>query len=100
MKHWTNPVAGVTPVNGSLLRYTVCSRTTASEYNVDLSLHSENGECDCDAFLFRCLPRIRRGSPACENLRCWHIKRARQYLTAELVHRLIEQENQKCKRKP
>ena len=49
-------------------------------YVIDLAAFGCNGRCECEDFTFRKEPKLRAGAHPSDGLRCWHIRRARDYL--------------------
>ena len=88
------PCDGIVVLPGSsMLRFNVSSLTQPGKsYLVDLSLWKGYGECECDRFMFRCMPKLHRGMPMQKSWRCNHIRRAREYFTDQMIMALIQQE--------
>jgi hypothetical protein len=70
----------VEEIPGELLRFLVHSRTAElKQYLVDLEEFGFNGQCGCYHFGYAMEPRLVRGAAASDQLRCWHIRQARQF---------------------
>lgn len=78
------------PVPGERLTFRVASRSRPKPWRVDLEAWGFNGECECEAFNFHHLPKLKadflEGRPA-RRRRCWHIQRAFEY-HAEVQNRI------------
>jgi hypothetical protein len=70
----------VEEIPGEPLRFLVHSRTAElKQYLVDLEEFDFNGQCGCDNFEYRFQPMLKKGAPASDQLRCWHIRQSRQF---------------------
>lgn len=74
----------------TLLRWRVTSGSRPDvEHVVDLGAHGGNGECSCEHFQFRLLPKIQEGHRCETATRCSHIMVARKSLTDHVVQKLM-----------
>lgn len=81
----------VLPLAGETLRFHVQSRTDlCNRYLVDLGEYGGNGRCTCRDFEIRKWPLIRDGSAPGERTRCWHIRRAREWMIDLVIARLSD----------
>lgn len=88
-------VAGVSPVPGEVLRYRVKSRSRPWRLHlVDLSEFKGNGQCTCEHFEIRCMPKLIAGASPDPILECYHIRQAKR----QLVYDIAATVNTKTKR--
>lgn len=89
-------VPGITPDPDETLVFWVESDSDpwAAPYRVDLTCYSGNGKCDCVDFATRRNGDLVRGECPCLRLECKHIRRARRYLSFQIINRIIEQKTE------
>lgn len=87
-KRAPNPITGVR--QKEKLTFEVDSRSEALPRTVNLCDYNFNGSCDCEHFQFNCGPKLAAGWDPSENLRCYHIKRARRWLLEQYLPRIAE----------
>lgn len=87
-------------IDGEKYRYHVHSRSGGKPHLVDLCEYGFNGQCDCEDFRFRCEPKLSRGIPVDQSLRCRHLKLAHAYFGAISLRAIwcIEQGRRKDKK--
>lgn len=67
----------------------VRSRSRAGLWHqVVLDHYRDNGSCECEHFEIRLKPRLMRGEMPSDELRCEHIKEAREALLESTIARL------------
>lgn len=80
MKAW------IAPIEGEPFRFMVKSRKIGvPDYLVDLEERKWNGECGCPDFQFNRIHWLNEGWTHCEKTRCWHIRRARDFVLDRLL---------------
>lgn len=96
MNYVLHPVAPVKPIRtdvvpipGEMFRFFVRSISKPRQpHLVDLECFWFCGQCDCENFIFNCQPKLTRGAPPADKLRCTHIKLARSYFLDEVLPRI------------
>jgi hypothetical protein len=86
-------VPGVRPDPDETLIYWVesDSQPWAEPYRVDLTAYRGHGNCRCMDFCCRKDCKLLRGAEPSTHLECRHIRKARRYLSFQVINAIIEQ---------